>query len=98
MYKMVLYPVHRLIFKIVFKKMGRVMLRPDLLFPSPYTIQSRASKGQTGRMMPDVGRGCFGLKFSSGQRSNGDAGGGCYPKIIVGATETRASRLYSIGC
>ena len=64
MYRMVLYPVHRLIFKILFKKMGSVVLRPDLLFPSLYTIQSGASKGQTGRMMPDAGRGCFGLKLS----------------------------------
>ncbi len=65
---MVLYPVHRLIFKIVFKKIGRVVLRPDLLFPSPCIIQSGASKVQTGRMMPDAGRGCFGPKLSSGQR------------------------------
>ena len=79
MYRMVLYPVHPLIFKILFKKIGRVVLRPDLLFPSPCIIQSGSSKGQTGRMMPDVG--C-----------------GRYPKIIVGATETRASRLYNIGC
>ena len=63
MYRMVLYPVHPLIFKILFKKMGRMVLHPGLLLPSPYTIQSGASKGQTGTMMPDVGRGCFGLKL-----------------------------------
>ena len=80
MYRMVLYPVHPLIFKILFKMVGRVVLRPDLLFPSPCIIQSGASKVQTGE--DDAGCGAWVL----------------WPKIIVGATETRASRLYNIGC
>jgi hypothetical protein len=75
MYRMVLYPVHRLIFKIVFKKVGRAVLHAGLLFPSPNQVPPRFRRGRIG----DTGR-CS------------------RPKIIVGATETRASRLYGIGC
>ena len=35
---MVLYPVHPLIFKIVFKMVGRAVLYPGLLFPWHWTL------------------------------------------------------------
>ena len=67
MYRMVLYPVHPLIFKIVFKKMGRAVLHAGLLFPSPNQVPPRFRRGRIG----DAGRCVPGLKFSSGQRRRG---------------------------